>query len=580
MSVNPYLRDFASTLLMRYPTDGADMSYSEWLMSNTHHPRNPGRPFSFDGFEFQKAIADDLSPVLSVIKPSQIGLTEIQIRKALAFLVRNRGTSLIYSMPNLAMFRRVSKTRVKPLMTRERVFQSTNGDSNSMDLYEMGGSFAYLTGMTEGDATSIPADFLCHDEVDLSDQQIIGLYQSRLQASNWKLTHKFSTPTHPNFGIDASYNASDQMEYMQKCQACRHWQLPLFDIRHIHLTGYHGDGNLKQLDADMLAAIDFGASYVKCERCSVELDLLNPALREWVPRFPGRRGRGYRVRPFCTASLMLEYVCMQLIERRLLDDLKGWYNTVLGEPFADGSNQLTEDSVRARLKGPQSPEIGAGVPFAIGIDQGLICHVTGGPISGDIVQPTLFELVPADNLVERIEEICKEYNVVCGAIDRYPYTPTANEVYAASKNKIVPTEYRGKAAVNLVKDEFDELSHAQINRTIAIDRTVKLVQNRRLDLVGYGAYADVLVQHMCDMVRIESPEKEATWEKRTGNDHFMHSLALLEMSLRIKEVANFNFSTTDRTEYGFIQVTDGVANAKGNTLFGKDRPMYSPAGLL
>src|SRR5262249_55433788 len=98
------------------------MTISEWIAENTRHPKSPGKRFSFEGYEFQKAIADDMSESVSVIKPSQIGLTEVQIRKSLAFLARNRGTSLIFTLPTLDMMKRLSKTRVKTLVQSERVF--------------------------------------------------------------------------------------------------------------------------------------------------------------------------------------------------------------------------------------------------------------------------------------------------------------------------------------------------------------------------------------------------------------------------------------------------------------------------
>ncbi|WP_204307082.1 hypothetical protein, partial [Klebsiella aerogenes] len=72
--------------------------------------------------------------------------------------------------------------------------------------------FGYITGTTEGEATSISADILMEDEVDLADQSMRSLFQSRLQGSLWKITQRFSTPTYLGYGIDAAYQASDKHE--------------------------------------------------------------------------------------------------------------------------------------------------------------------------------------------------------------------------------------------------------------------------------------------------------------------------------------------------------------------------------
>jgi hypothetical protein len=70
MSLSLY-RDLHETLRMRYPIDGADMLMSDWLVANTHYA---DESFSFDGYQFQIAIANDMHPNLAVKKCSQVGL--------------------------------------------------------------------------------------------------------------------------------------------------------------------------------------------------------------------------------------------------------------------------------------------------------------------------------------------------------------------------------------------------------------------------------------------------------------------------------------------------------------------------
>ena len=62
---------------------------STWLERNT---RLKKEPFSFKGYEFQRRIADDMHPQMSVVKPSQVGLSELQLRKFLAMLKRTTMT--------------------------------------------------------------------------------------------------------------------------------------------------------------------------------------------------------------------------------------------------------------------------------------------------------------------------------------------------------------------------------------------------------------------------------------------------------------------------------------------------------
>src|SRR5258708_2229221 len=101
------------------------MSMSEWIVANTHLRK---RPFSFTGYEFQRQISDDMHPNLCCIKCSQVGLTEVQLRKFLGYLMRTTAVKGIFSLPNDVMFKRVSNTRVKPLIENEEVFNKGAGD--------------------------------------------------------------------------------------------------------------------------------------------------------------------------------------------------------------------------------------------------------------------------------------------------------------------------------------------------------------------------------------------------------------------------------------------------------------------
>lgn len=540
--MNRYLKELHDAAKLRFPVEGANMLMSEWITKNTHITRN--KLFEFEGYEYQRAIVDDLHPDLTCIKPSQVGLTEIQIRKFLSLLKRNAGSSGIFTLPNETMYKRVSKTRVKPLIQREAVFNTSLGESpsRSMDLYEIDESFAYFNGMTEGDATSIPADFIFHDELDLSPQSIVGLYQSRLQNSRWKVTQKFSTPTVPGFGIDASYKISDQHEYTCKCSSCNHYNLPEFNMRFLHLPGYNlgpETQDLAEMNQDDVSKINLDESYFKCEKCGTRLDLGNPELREWIPKFPTRATRGYKLTPTCRAFLDPKYITLQLLKMSANNALKSWYNTVLGLPYSDGNTQLTDEAIKGVMDKPTAVDIGDR-PVSVGIDVGKVCHIVVGVLNdAGNPSPIHFEICKASDLHDRLSELDKKYNIICGSIDRHPYTPTAEKVRDDFDGRILPVEYRGSQPTNLVYDVFQNLSHAQCNRTTAIDAVVSNIRSGKITMSGYGQYKQTITEHLKDMVRIEAEEKPATWEKLTGNDHFFHALVFMNIATKVVDIIEF-----------------------------------------
>ncbi|WP_181181013.1 phage terminase large subunit family protein [Mesorhizobium sp. B2-4-5] len=531
-------QDFLTRLQQKFPEDGAEMSMSDFICANTSLRK---KQFSFKGYEFQRQIVDDLHLNLSVIKCSQVGLTEVQIRKFLSFLKRTNGINGIFSLPNDDMYKRVSKTRIKPLVDDELVFNQHDASKKpgrSMDLYQIDDSFGFITGGKEGDATSINADIMFNDEVDLTDQEILALYGSRLQGSDIKMRQGFSTPTFEGYGIDSMYKASDQHEFLCRC-GCGHWNLPVFSPRFVRIPGLSADLNdLSEIDNDMAAKFDFDDAYMMCEHCGRRLDLGDPDRREWVPRHPGRLGRGYWVRPFATPRLSVRYIVEQLLDYKRKNSIRRWYNTVLGEPYNDANARLSIPEIEAVMKGEGAVDVPDGSPVAVGVDVGQTCHVVVAHLGLSV--PVVFEWlqVPSDQLKEKLAELRTRYHVVAGGMDLNPYAPLAREIRDDSKGIIMPIEYSTSlkaAAVTLVKDEMDNITHASSNRTGIIDKIVGEIRARRLAFAGYGNKKLIIQTHLQDMVRVELPEQPAKWVKLTGDDHFFHALGYLLHSLRVHD---------------------------------------------
>ncbi|RWM27932.1 MAG: hypothetical protein EOR77_30905 [Mesorhizobium sp.] len=534
-------QDFLTRLQQKFPEDGAEMPMSEFICANTTLRK---KPFSFEGYEFQRAIVDDMHPNLAVIKCSQIGLTEVQIRKFLSFLKRTNSINGIFSLPTDDMYKRVSQTRIKPIVDDEQVFNQHDPSKKpvrSMSLYQIDDSFGFITGGKEGDATSINADVLFNDEVDLADQEILALYGSRLQGSDIRIRQGFSTPTFEGYGIDSMYKASDQHEFLCRC-GCGHWNLPTFTPQFINIPGLSPDLNdLSEIDVDMSVKLNLGDSFVMCEHCGRPLELGNIDRREWVPRHPGRLSRGYWVRPFATPRLSIKYIVEQLLDYKRKNSIRRWYNTVLGEPYNDASARLSLPEIEAVMKGEGKLDVPSGTPVAIGIDVGQVCHVTVASLGLSIPVVFAWLQVPSDQLKETLANLRAQYKVVAGGMDLNPYAPLAREVRDESGGAIMPIEYSTSlkaAPLTPVKDELDNITHFSSNRTLMIDAIVGDIRNRRIEFAGYGNKKAIIQTHLQDMVRIELPEQPAKWNKLTGEDHFFHSLGYLKHALRIKQWVN------------------------------------------
>lgn len=538
---------------------------SEWIQKNTHLK---AKPFSFKGYEFQRQIVNDMHDDLTCIKLSQIGLTEVQIRKFFAFLKRNVGTSGIFSMPTQPMRDKLSQTRIKTLIDNEAIFNGplSGKPVRQKALYQVDESFGYITGTTEGEATSINADILMEDEVDLADQMMRSLFQSRLQGSPWKITQRFSTPTYLGYGIDSAYAASDRHEWQIKCP-CGHWQIPHFHPRFLCLPGHTRDiEDLSTLTDEQIDLIDMDGAYVRCEKCKRPLDLLN-GQRQWVSEFPSRKARGYRVRPFSVDTITIPYIFRQLKQYRRADNIRRWWNTVVGEAYNDGNARISEEDLNTCML-PRTVEQGElfNHDLFMGIDVGQTCHVIIGRPNALLE----FHQIPQADIVAFAKGKVETYGIIRGGMDMYPYTPTAEAVREATGGVVMPMGYstsRAAPAVVEKKDEFEKIVHYLINRTMAIDLVAKQCRNHTWTISGYGPLASIVKTHFRDMIRKEVPDEPPFWDKINGDDHFLHAAALQQTAVRIE--AGLQHSAEQRSSVFFGQGSRLFAN-NGKSVFRGD----------
>jgi hypothetical protein len=374
------------------------------------------------------------------------------------------------------------------------------------------------------------------------------------------------------------FQASDQHLNLIRCTSCNHWNWPEFTRRFVNVPGLPDHlEEITEIDNSVIDDIDVLASDVVCEKCRNPLDLSTPDLREWVPKYQGRRhARGYHVTPFSTSRLTIPYIITQLLKYKKNDYLRGFHNTVLGMPYSDGNIRLTVEVIEECITAQSIiPKVGSDVPVWVGIDVGQTCHIIlGAGGSADTMKPFAFMTCHIDELVDKVKLFKTQYNLIGGAIDRHPYEPTADEVMRVSDGKILPTEYRGRVDAKLVTDEFDDITHAQVDRTAMLDTVVRVIKNGSLEISGYQQYRTILIEHLRDMVRDEKPESPATWVKLTGQDHFFHALGFLLVSPLIYEVSKLHQKVEIRT-MAMVHTAD-MKEAPGGILPARNKPLGNP----
>lgn len=183
-------------------------------------PPFPG-PYSFKNHPWCRELHDADAPFLVAKKCAQAGFTEVAINRAL-FTIDVHRRSVLYvlptKVPDAADF---SAARFGAALELSPYLSKLFTDINKIDLKQAAGASLYIRGAnSESGLKSIPVSELILDEYDEMPEKSVRLALHRLDGQLHKHVFMLSTPTIPNYGIDAQYRLSTQEHFFFRCPSC------------------------------------------------------------------------------------------------------------------------------------------------------------------------------------------------------------------------------------------------------------------------------------------------------------------------------------------------------------------------
>lgn len=513
-------------------------NFGDWLRENT---TLGGKPFSFFEHEFQQEIAGDPSTDGVIMKCSQVGLTELAVRIALAFLGISNGRSLIYVLPTSNFAAKFCKSRIDPIIQHSHKLTDllvTAADSSSMK--RLGDSFLYINGAAnENQAISVPAEGLFIDELDRCNQAVIGLYNSRSRHTKGNhFKRKWSTPTVNGYGVDDLYMHSRQSRYAVKCDHCNTWCIPDF-LRDVVIPGFEYE--FEHFDKDHLndPSILWNDAYISCEHCKLPLDraLANSKRREWVPAFQDRSLAGWWVHPF---DLIAYNPTAKVIEQiRDYPRTADYRNMVLGLPYTSNNAKINAEVMR-RLTSIMEAARADGC--CVGVDVGKVCYLVIGKKIGSIYHVNkLVRLKLLDgDLLPQFQKLFGDFRLRRMVIDAGPDFSLVKSLQDKYGDVVNPCVY--------VKDDFRITNYYTVSEVEKTKNVVNAQRTKGFDSLVESANAEKFIyplsseatefrEHMNGMVRVEvineEGELEATWVKK-GADHYLHALFYFKLACDIE----------------------------------------------
>lgn len=509
---------------------------SRWISDNTFIA---GKHYSYKDHEYQQKILDCDAPQIVVRKASQVGISELSVRKSLAMCGMIKNFTVIYTLPTATFAGVLSKTRVDPVIAESPYLKAMLTDTNNVEVKQLGTSFLYLRGAASGNAPiSIPADMLIHDELDFSDPQIITQYQSRLTHSKYKMKLKLSTPTVPGKGIDFEFQRSKRHFNFVKCSCCGHQFVPDY-YEHVRIPGFTGD--LRDLTKKNLHQVSHNLAYVECPSCKGKPSLL-PEHREWVCENNDENHiqHGFQVSPFDAPNIITPgYLVEASTQYQSVSD---YINFNLGLPYFSQESVLSPDEIRGVI----TSERHEGGVHVMGIDLGMTCHIVLACTSWDgSMQIVHREAVPLQLLRQKYIDLRLKYRVRMSVIDSLPYTDMVLALQALDQNLYasVYTNTKGTDLFTVKKREENEERGMQQQRSILVNRDktfdalMAFVRSGQFSILRADRQEldDELVAHFTDMRRIKDWDSQGQeirfkWIKsEVGLDHlwFATSYAFL-----------------------------------------------------
>ncbi len=466
--------------------------------------RLDGKPFAFAGHAYLRAIYDDVSPHVVLIKAAQIGGTTWAILRSIHACLS--GLHVMYLFPTRSDVIEFSKSRVRPLIEENAFLQKAMTDTDTAGLKRIEGSYLYLRGMRSPiGIKSVPADMIVFDELDEATPDAKTRAKERLSHSSYKRVIELSNPSIPDYGIDAAYQESDQRHWHLKCPACGEWTAPALAFP----RGLNDEVRIIQKDSD-------GTAFLACPECDAPLD---PEAGEWVATHPGRESHGYLISQLFSTlidpgEILREYEATRFPDR--------FYNLKIGIAWVDRANRLSTDEV-LRLCGPTGMLERSSPSCTMGVDTGRELHVVIARPRGDRREIVYIGVHAA---FDELDDLIARFNVYRCVVDGLPETHAARELAARQRGTVFLNFF---AVHQRGRPRWDKDSYTVAeNRTEALDASRRAIRDGEIVLPRRCRIVDEFAKHLTGDAKqlVEDDETGAQHYRyvRVGTNHFSMAL--------------------------------------------------------
>lgn len=377
-----------------------------WIVLN-NFVNEYNKPLEFSNHRFLIDYMADDHPVIVTKKAAQIGMTVAETLKSI-HLAAYRKMNIAHTLQTSDVIKGFVAPKVNPIIQyNPKIKELLTVDSESLKQFAQ--NFVYYRGaQAESQAINITIDSLIIDEYDRSNQKVVEMYQSRLDASEFKWRRYFSNPSAIGFGVDGLYMRSDQRHWFVKCSHCGHRSWMDFE---------------QEEDSHY---VDMENSIYACGKCHLEIYDKDRINGEWVVKFPDKDWHGYWV-----SQMMCPWIsAAHIIEKSTMNSIEYFHNFVLGKAYTPTDLIVSRENILRACEPKLIPKL----QVAIGVDVGHIKHWVAGTPDG------VFAMGSTESW-EEIEKIFLMYNAIM-VIDAMPDFTIPKQLMEKYKGKVFICYYK------------------------------------------------------------------------------------------------------------------------------------------
>jgi hypothetical protein len=511
-----------------------------WAENNHFFLPASGNRFSFVGHEYLIEPYADNSPYQIYLKAAQLGYSEMAVIKSFHDCAYRLKSGLIYYFPTKSDVVDFSKARFAPMIAENPMLKSLVKDTDAANIKRVGRCMMYLRGLRGAmGAKTAPADKIVFDEIDEADPNYVDMAKKRLSHSEFQEIVALSTPTIPDFGIDAMFQLTDQRYMMVYCEACRNYTC------------------MEEEFPECLIMTPEGARRV-CTKCQRELDLANHK-NEYVAKYPGKELNGRPAVGRCISQLHSQYVSMDelLTEYWTTKFPQDFWNSRLARAYIDAQNRMEVAHIIS-MCGSHGMEQASQIPCCLGGDIGPKKHhvVIGRKEFGGSVKIMWIGETDWDGL----DELMRKFNSYA-VIDGLPEPAKATSWAKKFSYRAWACFYSNSPKTGISWD--DDQKKVTVYQSMAMDASHAMLQEGKTILPRKSDVIETFAKHCHNVARkkIEDEETGSVYNKwmKLGEDHYRKAFSY--MCLAMERTPESKYSGRD---YSFLE--GGIGRDRGGNI--------------